>query len=64
MTDEKKPLPCPFCGGDSIPRHGSSGFYYVQCDDCGSRTEDLDTKADAIAVWNRRKRKRKNRRVK
>jgi len=52
---EGKPLPCPFCGGVSIPMHKDSGFYSVQCDDCGSTTSDFDTKAEAIAAWNKRK---------
>ena len=51
--------PCPFCGGISIPRHGSNGFYYVKCDKCGSMTGDFDDIDGAAAIWNRRCRKNK-----
>ena len=53
-AEKEKPLHCPCCGGASGPVHGDDGFYYVQCEECGLRTERLDTADDAIAVWNRR----------
>lgn len=54
LEAEEELLPCPFCGGTPEPRHGTSGFYRVQCDACGSSTENYDTKEEAIAAWNRR----------
>ena len=51
-AEEMKPLPCPCCGGTSTPKHND--FYYVQCKDCGMMTGNFDTKAEAIAAWNRR----------
>ena len=55
-AEEEKPLPCPFCGGDNIAKCGSSflNFYYVRCKRCHSATNSYNTKADAIAAWNRR----------
>lgn len=48
-------LPCPFCGGSSVPRRWwSSGLYCVQCDNCNSHTGNFNTEAEAIAAWNRR----------
>lgn len=54
LEAEEELRSCPFCMGGATAGHGSSGFYYVQCDDCGSMTGNFDTKAEAIAVWNRR----------
>lgn len=54
QTPKVQPIPCPCCGGVSAPGHGSNGFYYVQCGNCGLMTSNFDTKAEAIAAWNRR----------
>ena len=54
-AEKKEPMPCPFCGGVSVSsRWWISGFYYVQCVDCGSMTKNCYTKDEAVAAWNRR----------
>jgi Lar family restriction alleviation protein len=54
-------LPCPFCGGEAKHYHrpdttGWSNTDWVSCsdDDCGVSTAMEETKAEAIAAWNRR----------
>ena len=56
MTDELKPVRCG-CGGEAFVH--LMGFekvetrYYVQCDECGTRTEIQYTEAEAIEAWNK-----------
>ena len=50
--------PCPFCGGEA-ELVDCEAFFYVRCsnhDECKIFviTEDMETKEDAIAIWNRR----------
>ncbi len=54
QTNELKP--CPFCGYEEIvvSPTGFHGAYIAYCIQCHSSTGDYDTKADAIAAWNRR----------
>lgn len=59
-AEEGKPLPCPFCGWDSIDifetDFGQSEEPYqfaVKCKSCGALVSAED-KDDAIAAWNRR----------
>lgn len=56
MSDETKPLPCPFCGGEAIVDNDVVGFYWLaNCPACGACGPASETSsADAIAAWNRR----------
>jgi Lar family restriction alleviation protein len=60
-TTDEALLPCPFCGGSAKHYHrpdttGWSNTDWVSCsdDDCGVSTALEETKAGAIAAWNRR----------
>ena len=52
--------PCPFCGGQPVldPFSGIGGEYYVYCSGhktgCRCDLGLLDSRAEAIAAWNRR----------
>lgn len=61
MTTPYALLRCPFCGGEAKHYHrpdmtGWSNTDWVSCsdDDCGVSTAMEETKAGAIAAWNRR----------
>lgn len=58
-------LPCPFCGGearviDDAPSHDHSPWFGIGCASpyciafTGYGVKLFDTKAEAIAAWNRR----------
>ena len=52
-----KPIPCPFCGSEA--RHNNvwmDGKFFPQilCIRCGARGMPQRSKAEAVAVWNRR----------
>lgn len=53
-AEEEKPLACPFCGDSCAPECVSCRLHYVHCRRCGATTKTFDTKAEAIAAWNRR----------
>lgn len=40
-------LPCPFCGGEAEAVHEISGFWTVECVECGALV-------DGISAWNAR----------
>jgi hypothetical protein len=48
-----KPVKCG-CGGEAKKCHGpfKGGPYFVQCCDCGLRTDYWQTGLQAIAYWN------------
>ena len=61
MNSELNPVRCG-CGGEAkvlkyIPLtaglYSKKCNYYVQCPDCGVRTQIKDTEAEAVADWNR-----------
>ena len=54
LTNELKP--CPFCGSSDLWIDGGECLnnFEVVCTKCGGRIGYFDTKADAIAAWNRR----------
>ena len=58
MTDELKPLPCPFCGSLPTVRNVFNAFGMVDCVDvyCPEHTHGFrgKSKDEAIASWNRR----------
>lgn len=45
--------PCPFCGGEAVVHTFGTG-YIVECLECAVCTVCENTKAEAIAAWNRR----------
>lgn len=53
-------LPCPFCGGEAIVVKTEHCGRYIECWDCGGRTEEFETDYagsahdKAIAAWNSR----------
>ena len=52
--------PCPFCGGEAIVVKTERCGRYIECWDCGGRTEEFETDYagsahdKAISAWNRR----------
>jgi len=36
-------LPCPFCGGEAIVVKTERCARYIECWDCGGRTEEFET---------------------
>jgi Lar family restriction alleviation protein len=56
MTEELKPLPCPFCGGKgNLAEYDHHLKHHIYCDFCGAETPSgYSTPEKAITVWNRR----------
>lgn len=58
-AEEEEPLPCPFCGGDSIDifetdfGRSEDPYFAVKCESCGALVSAEERDA-AIAAWNRR----------
>ena len=55
----KKLKLCPFCGREATCVQettfgGKIILYFVECDDCGARSDRFMEQSDAIKVWNRR----------
>ena len=58
-TEERYIMRCPFCGSEDVIRahHGDNPFntlFYVLCNNCGARSADKWTSAEARDAWNRR----------
>lgn len=53
-AEKEKPLPCPFCGGEAEVPISMSKAEYVRCKKCRALSMPCNTKAEAIAAWNRR----------
>ena len=52
MTDEDKPMPCPFCGkSESYVTDVGHRWFQVVCE-CGARGPMEDPEAEALARWN------------
>ena len=67
---EKKPKPCPFCGGEAnvgsvkysdnceeVKLNNRNTGYFVQCIQCSANMQfgiSYETKEEAIAKWNKR----------
>jgi Lar family restriction alleviation protein len=52
MTDLK---PCPFCGGEKVEIKGAYVRHaFIECCKCGIAMVAGESKAEAIAAWNRR----------
>lgn len=57
MTEQLKPLPCPFCGRTDIRAHvygGGEPDAFMQCHDCSADGPNGLNRAGAIEAWNRR----------
>jgi len=57
VSEELKPVNCG-CGGNwtiVMGRHPIAKYiyWYVRCEDCGTRTDEYDTKEQAITAWNK-----------
>ncbi len=51
--------PCPFCGGEALPKIGPSGSVHIKCINacivqCGTKGEYIRTIEQAVEAWNRR----------
>lgn len=53
MSDRKL-LPCPFCGSDSLRIQLFHQCYQVCCNECASRSGAYLRQNDAVYAWNRR----------
>jgi len=47
-------LPCPFCGGEYLDIHHSSGVRWVVCERCNAEGPLADSFANAESEWNHR----------
>lgn len=45
---------CPFCGGSKVDLWRCGNDFYIQCDDCGVKTKEVDNENAAVELWNRR----------
>jgi len=45
---------CPFCGGDDLEVTDMDGDHYVLCHGCALEAPFHDSRAEAVAAWNRR----------
>lgn len=57
MREDQEIKPCPFCGGVSTLKNGSSELgrgYWVECLVCRSGGKDCHNPNDAIKAWNKR----------
>ena len=53
MSNNEELKPCPFCGGEAVVHTLGTG-YIVECLECAVSTACENTKAEAVAAWNRR----------
>ena len=54
-TENKKLLPCPFCGGTNIEQISySRSSHYVKCVGCWTYGPEKHLAVEATAAWNRR----------
>ena len=57
-AEEEQPIPCPFCGGESVAFSAMYGHIpdgaRVRCTRCWAITPVYENKTEAIAAWNRR----------
>ena len=56
MSEEKKLLPCPFCGHGALTWECWDDTWYVECsnENCGCMIDGFPTEAEAVKAWNRR----------
>lgn len=58
MTDELKPLPCPFCGSPAVccwdASYSIKTQYWARCTNCCSKGAIRESEEEAVAAWNRR----------
>lgn len=52
MSDELKA--CPFCRAQHVTVLQAATSFFSMCQECEARGDYYDTRADAIAAWNRR----------
>lgn len=50
--NEKKLLPCPFCGGEAF--FATEGGNWIACKLCGAETDYFERAKEAINAWNTR----------
>ena len=43
---------CPYCGGDTLTVSSKYQWYYVTCEDCGSRGPMKLTRESAMSAFN------------
>lgn len=55
MTDNRKLLPCPFCGGEAQKSNEKRGKNYVECILCECKTGNYQQPETAVLAWNDRK---------
>lgn len=65
MTTPLQPLPCPFCGGETVDEQSrrsgiytgektDTWIYYISCIDCGAIGGLGKTEEEATERWNKR----------
>jgi hypothetical protein len=62
----QKPKPCPCCACRIVTRYAETSDFYsvlevtgLTCDACGLRTLPYSDPAKALAIWNRREKRRR-----
>lgn len=61
MSEPISPKPCPKCGAPGEPRKAGNNRFWIQCakyganGNCSAISQQMPSKKEAIAAWNRMK---------
>jgi Lar family restriction alleviation protein len=53
MPEEIEIKPCPFCGSTQVHMRDMATFPYVFCEQCNAYGPSMETKEEAILMWNK-----------